>query len=499
VSARGVAVRPVLGTAALAALLLAVYAAGHYQGVSGSDDLEYASIARNVLRGQGVTTQHLYPVDLALWGRVPHPEIAHPPGLPLLIAGSFMIFGVNDAAAVAPSAIAWIACVAMAAWLAHRLFGGVAGWVTGFLLAVNPEALGLAVSVLSELPAALLVMMSACLLLAGAGTGSALAAGMAFGVGQAFRENLLLAAPGMALLAAGGRVRRGWFAAGVAIPVAMLVARSLAITGRPWASLATLSMQGFTAVHPAQDVLRHLEATPFLEFLRAHPADFWGKWVKNAALGPVMLGRAAGVALALGLALPVFAALRVPPPVAAVRLSRSLALMLVPTILGVAAFAVFPRYFVVWVPLLAVLAGGLTARVGAGRWAKAAVAIPIVIAAAQYGWALSGHPEGNPHVKAQKFVADAVPPGQLVASDYPEIALWRADRPAAWLPVTRQEFGAMRERIPIPWVILTSQRTPEWDSSWQRVWTRRDSLPGYMEAACSLDGELEVRLFRAVR
>ncbi|HWN83463.1 MAG TPA: hypothetical protein VNM87_15320, partial [Candidatus Udaeobacter sp.] len=70
----------VLGAIGIAILGLGLYALRHYAGIAGSDDFEYASIARNVLRGRGVTTQHLYPAELAHWGGVPHPEIAHPPG-----------------------------------------------------------------------------------------------------------------------------------------------------------------------------------------------------------------------------------------------------------------------------------------------------------------------------------------------------------------------------------------------------------------------------------
>jgi hypothetical protein len=122
--------------------------------------------------------------------------------------------------------------------------------------------------------------------------------------------------------------------------------------------------------------------------------------------------------------------------------------------------------------------------------------LPLALALAFYGWALRAPVTGRSYAKAQHFVAEAVPPHALVASDFPEIALWRADRSAAWLPVTRDEFYAMRRRIDMPFVLLTSKRTPHWDPSWRAVWTRADSLPGYMESACMLDDELEVRLFK---
>jgi hypothetical protein len=363
-------------------------------------------------------------------------------------------------------------------------------------------ALGLAMTALAEIPAALALTLSACFLLGGGGWRSAFAAGLALGAGQALRENLLLAAPGMGLLAGrAARARQVWFGAGVLLALGGLAARSLAITGRPWASLATLSIQGFTAIHPAQDVLRHLEAQSFAEFFRAHPGAFLGKWIRNIALSPLLLGLAIGAPLGLAILGP-GVALRGRGeswPADLRRLAQAVVGMLVPTMIGVAAFAVFPRYFVVWVPLLAVLAGALAARVGEripGRRGRLLVAIPMGLALLQFGWAVSRPGGGNSYAKAQHFIAEQVPTDALIASDFPELALWQADRKAAWLPVTLEEFEAMRGRIAIPWVVLTSRRTPTWHPTWQAVWSRQDSLPGYVETDGFREEDLEVRLFQ---
>jgi hypothetical protein len=326
----------------------------------------------------------------------------------------------------------------------------------------------------------------------------AIAAGLAFGVGQALRENLLLAAPGMLVLTAHKR----WFLGGCLLPVAGLVARNLGVAGEPWVSLAPLSVQGFTSVYPAQDVLRHLDPTSLPEFLRAHSGAFITKWLRNVGVSPALLLMALGAPLAAALLFPtlVLVRRRIVLPPAARALALALGWMLSLTILGTAAFAVFPRYFVVWVPLLAVVAGGAASSAwvsrAQSRLAGPALVLPLALALAFYGWALRGPMIGRSYAKAQHFVAEAVPPNALVASDFPEIALWRADRSAAWLPVTRAEFYAMRRRIDMPFVLLTSKRTPLWDPSWRAVWTRADSLPGYMESACMLDDELEVRLFK---
>ncbi|HWN81972.1 MAG TPA: glycosyltransferase family 39 protein, partial [Candidatus Udaeobacter sp.] len=418
-------------------------------------------------------------------------------GLPLLIAASFRVFGVNDAAAVAPSAIAWVLCVGLAAWLARRLFGSVAGWITALLLALHPAALGLAVVALAEIPAALAITVSAGLLLLGRGRRTALAAGLVFGAGQVLRENLLLALPGMLLLAA----HRRWFVGGCALVVAGLVARSLAIAGQPWVSLAPLSIQGFTSVYPAQDVLRHLDPLSLPEFLRAHPGAIAGKWLRNVAIGPVLLAMAVGLPLAAALLLPSLALMRgrIAPP-GVTRLARALLWMFLLTIAGMAAFAIFPRYFVTWVPLVAVVAGGLGSAVwnarGASRFAVPAVVLPLGLMLGGYIWSVREPAAGNSYAKAQRFVADAVPANAVVASDFPEVALWQADRSAVWLPVTKDEFLVMRRQIEMPYVLLTSRRTPSGHPSWRAVWTRKDSLPGYMEAACTLDDTLELRLFK---
>jgi len=75
----------------------------HTNEVSGSDDREYASIARNIVNGKGIVRDSVYPIDINFFEKLPVPEFMHPPGYPLILAVFFKLFGVSDFAALLPS------------------------------------------------------------------------------------------------------------------------------------------------------------------------------------------------------------------------------------------------------------------------------------------------------------------------------------------------------------------------------------------------------------
>jgi hypothetical protein len=87
------------------------YFFGGYEGIGDGND--YAGLARNINRGQGLTLGHIYPLSLAFDPNIPQPNNMWAPGYPLYLAIWFLIFGANDTAAVLASIFAlWLLLIA---------------------------------------------------------------------------------------------------------------------------------------------------------------------------------------------------------------------------------------------------------------------------------------------------------------------------------------------------------------------------------------------------
>ncbi|MGA2319013.1 MAG: hypothetical protein ABSG71_21915, partial [Thermodesulfobacteriota bacterium] len=80
----------------LAGMVWFGFYATHTKEISGSDDREYASIARNIVNGRGIVRNFIYPVDINFFEKLPVPEFMHPPGYPLILSGFFGLFGISE-------------------------------------------------------------------------------------------------------------------------------------------------------------------------------------------------------------------------------------------------------------------------------------------------------------------------------------------------------------------------------------------------------------------
>ncbi len=127
----------------LAACLVLLYFVGLGRvGLIGPDEPRYAQVAREMLQTHDFITPHLNG----------EPWFEKPPLYYWAAAAAFAVFGVNEAAARLPAALAASCFLILFAWAAHRLFHGAtgrysvlvlacsAGWV-GFARAASPEML----------------------------------------------------------------------------------------------------------------------------------------------------------------------------------------------------------------------------------------------------------------------------------------------------------------------------------------------------------------------
>ncbi len=494
---------------AFAAAVLWLWGSHNYRGLCYADDIEYASIARNVARGQGVTSQFLNPFELQQWGAVRHPSFLHAPGEPLLIAAFFRVFGVSDFAAVLPSALAFVLVPLVVFLIARRLHGEPAAWCAAVVTTLNPQLLRYACLAMAEAPSALLLALAAYAALRGAVPRWAFAAGLALGIAQDVRETFFVAVPGALVLVAAVSASRAsfrksaaWLCGGFAVAVLPLVVRSVADTGRLWFSFGSHGMQAFTQTYPHLDVHRMLDSGTFSEFLSAHGRDFAAKVVNNLATCLPRLVATLGIPLTV-VASGQLARLRSPVMGAyAVFVCVGLAL----TCAALSTFTVIARYFIPFVPLLAALGAGAVPRIA--RWRPRLFArsfpagvIVLLCLALQLVWdAVHVDPvrESDVWRGVAGFVAKETEPGATIVTDAPECVIWTADRNAVWVPKTADELRVIESKVPVQYVLLTSIKCfdEHFDPPWGGFLRNPATLTGHTVVRAYDDGKIRAVLWR---
>lgn len=507
-----------LAAAVCAAASLAWYWKGQYRGVRMSDDFEYAHIARNILRGRGFETQQLNPIDLGHFAGVPHANVLHPPGTPLLIAPSFALFGVSDFAAVLPMAACFVALAAVVFLVASRLFGRAAGWCAAGLFAIHPETLRYATVAMSELPTAL-CMTAAVLaaLVAGPdpskGRRALFAAGLLCGAAMWFRENAATfggAVLVFVLAQTEGDLRTKLrrcvpVVAGLAVPAALLSLRCMIAFGKPWFSYSTYALQCYSPLFDGVEIYRHIDPPTFLESLRAHPDVFRAKVVKLVLDAPLTFAAAAWMPCTVLLA----AHLVLPARRAAAATLAALGAALALHFAAHAVFAANPRHVVPYVPLVTVFAGATVATVvcrlvhrrrDVTTWVTALVVAVLVAAAVRHYriYALSDW-RTNQWDGIGAWVAKETPEGALVATDQFEPVVWYADRRAMVLPVDRAGFDEMVRRADPGWLMVTSRASSYPKLEWVAEIAGAPAANGWHETGRFDDGKVRAVLYARVR
>jgi hypothetical protein len=249
------------------------------------DTWEDAVVARLLLQGDWFRSHAIYP---PLWGlRDPQtltvPVLVHGPLLPLLLAAPIRIFG----PAVADS-IAWLAALFALLTLiplfrlTARLFGEPVAAAAAGLFTVSPLTIA-AVNHYGSVVLGALLLTATLDLLARPRPRAGLA-GLAAGLGYLVRPEMLIAAPVLALLAAGPRPDRR------AARDFLLVFAACAswwwwhhwkTSGSPFFNLTSYLLVSFWPPHPGDGLVRDFGVTPerFRGILAESLPGLWHKWL----------------------------------------------------------------------------------------------------------------------------------------------------------------------------------------------------------------------------
>lgn len=485
--------RLILGGSALvlvpAVLALAVMGA-KFRGLGVNQAMEHAQIARHVAAGDGLATDSVRPISLAVRPSVKnHPDLYHAPLHPLLLGMVFAATHATDRASAAFGLLLWVVSVVLTFVVARRWFGTTAGALAAAFAAGNVALLKAALLGLPYPLAAVLLLLAAAFVLPGPrpatdppGEGPSdvrvVLAGLLSALVAMTHYLFFFAAPAAALHLVVSRRRRGraalLFALGFVAVLVPWMIRNAAWARWPFFSLYWYEALAGTDTYPGDSVWRSMAAAssgPW-EFAFIHPLQM----MRKVAAGWIRFWNES-----LGLVDPVVAFLFV-----GALLSRRergpwhgwFSALAGGLLLAVGASCVFraePELLLCWAPLLAIPAAGqavgwLRERVGTVSlrryWSvrlipslfrdpdafrvlmhRAAVVAVLVVAMFPLGyylWVYRAEPAATP-LDPQAF-ADLVPADATVLTDQPAMVAWKGGRRAVWLPQEEKDWDLLESR-----------------------------------------------------
>jgi 4-amino-4-deoxy-L-arabinose transferase-like glycosyltransferase len=488
--------RIVLGTSVLVLLplilALAVMAA-KFRGLGVNQAMEQAQIARHVAVGDGLVTDSLRPVSLAIQPSLKgHPDLYHPPLPPLLLGLTFALTHPSDRAAAALGLLLWVATIVLTFLLARRWFGLTVAWLAAAFAACN---IGLLKAALLGMPyplAALLLLLQAML-----AAPAPRRADEPAPPGEDVRSDLRIAgvavlgalaalshylffflAPAVGIYLVLSRRRRGRaaliFGLGFAVATLPWMIRNFHWGRSPFFSLYWFEALAGTDTWPGDTVWRSMAAasTGPWEFAFSHPFQ--------------MIRKMSGGALRFW-----SESLSVTDPVvtflfASALFSRRdrgpwrgwLVATTVGLLLTAAASCVFraePELLLCWTPLLAIPAAAQVVAWTAERMEQVSLrrywsirlipslfqdpkalrlllyrgvvlAILIVVAFPLWYYVWVARSEPAAAVLDTAAFAESVPPEAVVMTDQPALVAWKGERRAVWLPLEEGEWDRIEAR-----------------------------------------------------
>ncbi len=131
---------------------------GGYEGLGDGND--YAGLARSIVRGEGFSLGHVYPLALTFNPQIPQSDNIWAPGYPVYLAIWFEIFGANDKAAVFASIFALWLLILAGFLLGKKVLNERLGLVVGALIGLSQVVLYSAVEGTPEILAGALLTYS---------------------------------------------------------------------------------------------------------------------------------------------------------------------------------------------------------------------------------------------------------------------------------------------------------------------------------------------------
>ncbi len=484
------------------AVVYLLYNVSRFDRLTNVNAMDYAQVARHVMRGEGFTTSFIKPLSLVYAERIEgHPELTYPPLHILWTAGMMDLLGATDRAVSHASGLAFLLTVPPMFWLALRLFD----WRTAVLAtAVFGTHIANLAYAISGLETCLLMLEVTLLLLlmhqistddrphrelVWVGLAGAL-------MGALYLTKYVWLAAAIPVIVFLIAVRKERRLARVGVFVALTIAvatpwlvRNYNVIGDPFFTLRTKEMLGQTRAYPANSIYRTFsEHVPgYMVFLVNNPRAAFEKvrtgfgqlYTAFHGLGGIFVTPffLVGVLVRLGN-----------------RRLEMLRYLVYGILVAVSLALIFvmasPRLIAPLGPVITILAVAffwrlLDARLQeldirtATRWAVVAVGLLLVLHMHPYLTEITPDEpwysaEDDSIEQAMQQLASTV--DEPVLTDSPWVVAWMADLPAVWLPQTTQDLLRLEDRYArFRWLVLTPAVTqmagPEQMEEWAQFWS----------------------------
>jgi 4-amino-4-deoxy-L-arabinose transferase-like glycosyltransferase len=487
----------------LAGIVWFAFYVTHTKEIAGSDDREYASIARNIVKGKGITRNFAYPLDINFFEKLPIPEFMHPPGYPLILAGFFKLFGISDFVGLLPSYLSYFILVPLIFFFAKRFLEIKTATIAAVILIFNKEVLDASIIALSEMTYTLLFFLFFILFVKAKSLKALFVSAIVLGMSHLIRENLYpFLAPLFVYLYfhpdLSRRKKMVIFVAGILVPVIPNMVRDYLETGSPFFSYGKFTLMAFTQKYPWLNIYRDIQNPSLFGFLISEPSQFILKYLDNlvSAIGQILT---VSNPYLLAFFLVEMFCWKINPEWK--RIKILLQMLFIPL------FTFTERFFIFFLPMMIVFAAqgflrsseGLISAVKIG-WKKRTLSIVIFLfviffvtpsiytilkpykppsldfKTSQFGF-LIPRSEAN---RLNEFLKSELKENQVVWTDLPEILEWEGDRSSGWLPTQIKTIYEIHRRIPVDAILLTSVRTPSHiEEEWRYLLFGELSLPRY--------------------
>ena len=482
----------------------------HTNEISGSDDREYASIARNIVNGKGISRNFVYPIDINFFAKLPVPEFMHPPGYPLILAGFFKLLGVSDIAAVLPSYLCYFILVILFFYFVKTYSEIRTAVFATAILIFNKDILDVSIVALSEAVYTVFFFLFFMVFTKAKSFRDVFLAGILLGTSHLIRENIYpFFIPLFVFLYFYPDLPRSKkmisFIIGILVPIIPNMIRSYIDTGSPFFSYGKFVLMAFTEKYPWLNIYRDIQNPSLVEFLREAPGQIFVKYLSNLVdtfkeiisnFNPILL---------------VFFVLemfywKVDP--AYKRIKILFISLFVSQILFVSLFTSAHRFFIFFLPMMILLASQSVWRLSNTLVVKVKVHwkrwIPLLIHMAflilliiptahlivtskgpsQLGFKIPQTFYLMPREEAKKlihFLNDELKKDKVVWTDLPEILEWEGNRFCGWLPIRIERIYEIDKKIPVDAILITNFGTTicPIEEEWKQLLRSEQSLPKF--------------------
>jgi len=223
--------------------LVMIFAGGYigyfFNGYLGlSDGNDYAGLARSLVRGEGFSLGHIYPLALTFDQRIPQPDNLWAPAYPVYLAVWFLILGVSDFSILFATIFAVCLLIFAVYLLGAKIGGPFWGLFAAAMTGLNQSVLGVALEGSPEILTAALLALAIITALNEERTWKIALSGVVFGLCVLARyQMILLAIPFFLLFLVRKRQLLIWWSLALFATISPWLIRNLIQFGNPIFSL----------------------------------------------------------------------------------------------------------------------------------------------------------------------------------------------------------------------------------------------------------------------